>query len=82
MSNHITNVGNCKVYIHGDNNIVEFGKGSRITGDIFIGEPDSRCNDCIIKIGEGTTANNIMIRVMEDQTKVTIGDECMFSDNT
>lgn len=70
----------CKVYIYGDNNIVEFkSKNSSFAGAIYIGTPDVKVSGCSVIIGEGTTSNGVAMRVLEDNSSIIVGRDCMFS---
>ena len=72
---------NCKVYIMGDNNIVEFkSKKSHFVGTICIGTPDVGAFGCSVIIGEGTSSEGVAMRVLEDNSSIIVGRDCMFSD--
>jgi acetyltransferase-like isoleucine patch superfamily enzyme len=47
--------------------------------DVCIGLPESPANNCTLKIGRNFFSNGTMIRICENGTTVTIGDDCMFS---
>lgn len=48
--------------------------------DVYVGCTDVPANNCTLKIGKNFSSNGTMIRMCEDNTEVTIGDDCMFSD--
>ena len=70
----------CKLEIYGDNNIVEFkSKNSYFVGTIYIGTPDVGAFGCSVIIGEGTSSNGVVMRVLEDNSSIIVGGDCMFS---
>lgn len=70
-------------YVYGDNNTIvienskEFNKYSPLL--LFIGLPECPVNNCKVHIGKDLSSNGTMIRICEDNTELTIGDDCMFS---
>jgi len=63
--------------IHGSDNHIIIEDGVAFNGgNIWI-----EANNCIIKIGKETTFESIHIALVEDNTKVTIGEDCMFGNN-
>ena len=71
----------CKVEIFGNNNKVIFGEVVEdFVGSIQIGARDCHVDDCIVKIGRGTTSNGCHIVCMENGSEVEIGDDCLISD--
>ena len=70
-----------EVFIYGNNNKVHIDESSKFTGGIYIGTPDCHTDNCTVYIGKNTTANGAYIRLMEDESQVKIGDDCMLSGN-
>lgn len=70
-----------KVIIYGNNNTVEIAHDVQFTGSIYIGTPDCKTNNCIVKINEGTLSNGTCIRLLEDNSSVEIGKNCLLSTN-
>lgn len=68
------------VKIYGNNNkvIIEDTKYPFV-GQIFIGSYDCRVDNCTVKIGKDCSSNGLSMRLMEDNSVVNIGDDCMFS---
>lgn len=70
----------CTVKIIGDNNTVEIDPSVKnFTGYIKIGDFCEPANNCIIRIGKNCTSNETKIIIMEDNTSLSIGNDCMFS---
>lgn len=81
--NKIVNVpATCKLEIVGDNNIVEFKSSTYFNGIIYIGTPGCPSTGCSVVVGKNTTSvgKGVEIRLLEDNTSVIIGDDCMFSE--
>ena len=71
------------ICIYGNNNKVLFDESVKdFYGELQIGMPDSPANNCTVAIGENSTANGIRIWLVEDNSVVEIGKDCMFSFNT
>lgn len=69
-----------EIHIHGDNNTVKIDSVKGVSNfKIYIGAPDSRCHNCTITIGDNVTSNGVNVRMMENGSVLTIGDDCMFS---
>lgn len=83
-NNTITDLSNSgiSVCIFGNNNKVFIDKGINcFKGSIFIGTRDCPADNCSVEIGANATSNGIIIRLLEDNSKVKIGKDCMFSSN-
>ena len=64
----------------GNNNTVIFGANTkRFTGTIHIGTKDCPVDNCPLQIGDNSSANKINIFLLEDNSNVIIGKDCMFS---
>ena len=70
---------NCRCYIYGNNNEIIFGKDVDWFGTITIGYPDAPANNCIVNIGNKSKSNGVEIQICENNTRVEIGPECLFS---
>ena len=67
--------------IYGDGNTVKFGKGTiGFRGKLCVGVPDCPAYNCAVAVGDGSTSNGVFIRVLDDGSRVTIGKDCMLSD--
>lgn len=71
----------CTVNIHGDNNVVEWKAplGDIFKGSIDVGDSNVPAYNCRITIGPGTTANGVVISMLDDNSVLEIGKDCMFS---
>lgn len=70
-----------KVSINGQNNRITVGKRKyRDDLNINIGTSDCPCNNCVVEIGDDFSCNGAGIRLLDDNTVVTIGNDCMFAD--
>lgn len=67
------------ITIYGNNNSVHVRTSKPLHAAINIGTPESPVNDCTVEIGEDTTAGSIMIMLLESNSSVIIGRDCMFS---
>lgn len=68
------------VEIIGDGNTVEIDPSIQTyNGRLSIGDWDSPANGCCVHIGKGCTSNGVKIVLLEDKSRLTIGDDCMFS---
>lgn len=69
-----------QIEIYGDNNKVEIDPSvTKWDGHIGLGDPETPVYNCHISIGKNAYSNGVNIIVMEDNTSVTIGKNCMFS---
>lgn len=68
--------------IYGNNNKIIFGENlQHFHAQILIGTKDCSVNNCVLKIGTSSTAGNVNILLLEDNSSITIGEDCMFSDD-
>lgn len=84
LNNVIRKNSNVKVniFIYGDNNKVILDESiTDFYGEIQIGMPDCPANNCTLTVGKNTTSNGIRIWLVEDNSVVEIGEDCMFSFN-
>ena len=70
-----------KVFIYGNNNKVVIADTAQFKGEICIGAPDCHTDNCTVTIGENTQSNGTAIRLLEDNSTVDIGSDCLFSTN-
>lgn len=82
MSNRVVNKpGALKLELFGDGNSVVFGENTQgFRGQMYIGTPDCPAYGCFVSVGPGSTSNGVFIRVLDDNSRVEIGKDCMFSD--
>lgn len=70
----------CGIRIYGDGNKIEIDPSVKVwNGDINIGDLDVLVNNCTVHIGKNCTSNGCNIVLFEDNSRVDIGDGCMFS---
>ena len=70
----------CNIHFHGDQNVISFGSCCQFKGNIYVGYADSPAIGCKISIGSGVTCTgSVEICVCDDNTTLSIGDDCMFS---
>lgn len=68
--------------IYGNNNKIIFGENlQNFHAQIMIGTKDCPVNNCVLKIGANSTAGNVYILLLEDNSSISIGEDCMFSEN-
>ncbi|PAF43673.1 acyltransferase [Helicobacter sp. 11S02629-2] len=68
------------VEIHGEGNKVYIPKtGRAFTGRVQIGTADCPVKNCIVSVGEDSGAFEVEILLLEDDSEVTIGKDCMLS---
>lgn len=70
-----------KVIIYGCNNRVIIDDTAQFKGEIYIGTPDCNTDNCTVSIGKNTQSNGTNIRLLEDNSSVNIGDDCLLSTN-
>ena len=83
-NNYINNKSKTKtkIIIYGDNNKVIIGSNVHNNADgIYIGAWDHKTNNCTVIIGDNTTSIQSSIRLMEDNSTVEIGKNCLISRN-
>lgn len=70
-----------RVTIYGDNNTVVVGP-HKYHDDfrINIGTPDCHCDNCTVVIGNDFSCNGASMLLLEDNTTVKFGNDCMLSD--
>ena len=78
----INKSSNITLTIYGNNNtVIVDNKECLDNFNITIGIPDCLCNNCIIRIGNNFSSNGANMLVLEDNTVIEIGNDCMFSSN-
>jgi len=76
-----TSMLDLKVIVYGNNNHIEIKTSEFYSGRIYIGTIDCPVQNCEVSIGERTSCNGSEIWLMENNSKVIIGNDVMFSDN-
>ena len=76
-----------QIVIYGNDNFIQIGEGSYLKGKIKIGCPNSifgcTSEKCTVKIGKRVyAAEDTIMELEEDETKVSIGDDCAFARGT
>lgn len=68
------------IAIYGDNNIIEIGSCHDFKADIMVGITcHNKVNNSRIRIGNECSSNGISLLIMEPDSSIVIGDDCMFS---
>lgn len=68
------------IKLYGDNNKVIIDSSiTCFTCLIKIGDSHNRTNNCTVQIGKGSTSNDMEIILLEHNSEVIIGEDCMFS---
>lgn len=67
------------IEIYGNGNIIDVRTKEYFAATIYIGTPDCRIENCRVIIENGATSNGIMIRLMENDSEVKIGEDAMLS---
>ena len=73
-----------QIEIYGDNNKVEIDPSvKRWNGRIVIGNPGTNTptHNCLVRIGKNSDSNGVWIDLLEDNSAVIIGNNCMLSWN-
>lgn len=71
-----------RVQIYGNNNKIIFGNNLQpFQATITIGTKDSPVNNCLIKIGDDSSAGKVDILLLEDNSSIIIGKSCMLARN-
>ncbi|PAF51071.1 hypothetical protein BKH43_02350 [Helicobacter sp. 13S00401-1] len=87
LGNEVIAPKDSKLYIevYGDNNQVfipnpstEEG-GRSFTGRVQVGTPDCLVKNCIVRVGKKTGAFRVEVLLLEDESEVIIGSDCMLS---
>ena len=72
-------INNVKFYIRGDNNHIILHEGIKCSGSSTFW---TSCNNGYIEIGKNTSfENNVAFQIAENNLKIIVGEECMFSSN-
>lgn len=67
-----------KIHIRGNNNLIEIHDDSRFNGASDIWIEDNRCH---LSIGQKCTFEGVHLALTEDDSKIEIGEDCMFAYN-
>lgn len=73
-----------QIEIYGDNNKVEIDPSVKTwNGRIVIGNPGTNTptHNCLVRIGKNSDSNGVWIDLLEDNSAVIIGNNCMLSWN-
>ena len=73
-----------QIEIYGDNNKVEIDPSVKTwNGHIVIGNPGTNTptHNCLVRIGNNSDSNGVWIDLLEDNSAVIIGNNCMLSWN-
>lgn len=70
-----------RFHIYGNHNEILVLTKKRFLADIYIGSASCSVDNCKIIIGEDSTAEDVTIRMMEDNLRLNIGNDCMFSND-
>jgi acetyltransferase-like isoleucine patch superfamily enzyme len=77
-----SNYPNVRILIYGNNNRLIVEKDVQLLcGSIIMGIDDCPVNNCTVHIGKNTTSNGFDILLLEHNSSVIIGEDCMFSSN-
>lgn len=76
-------LGRFNLMVFGDNNTIKFEDSVLFNGlSIYIGSPDSPCNNSKVYIGSGTTFSGPgTFRLMEHNSEIILGNDVMFSEH-
>lgn len=70
------------VRIHGNNNTVIVEESELPSfATIVLGRSDAMVDNCTVHIGKNCSMGGVHMQLHEDNTEITIGDNCMFSFN-
>ena len=69
------------IEIYGNGNIVDVRTKEYFVATIYIGTSDCPVENCRVIIEDGATAGGVMMRILENNSEVTIGQEALFSYN-
>ena len=78
---NIKRAGKIHFHVYGDNNEIIINTQKRFVADIHIGSDHCQVNNCKIIIGEDSTAEGVIIRMLEDDLELSVGKDCMLSDD-
>jgi acetyltransferase-like isoleucine patch superfamily enzyme len=77
--------GNLEIIINGNNNKIKIGSDVKVWSSLYIAlgifNYDYVVNDAQIEIGKNTRLTEVNVSVLDDGTKLNIGEDCMFSYN-
>jgi hypothetical protein len=72
----------CEVYVFGDNNTVTFGiTDKHFKAKIYVGWNDCPAHNVKINIGDNCLCNGMEIFAFDNNSVVTIGNDCLFGEN-
>lgn len=73
---------NLSIEVYGNNNTVRIETEAGFTAHLCIGTADCPVSDCTIVVGKKTTSSGpIFVRMLESNSRLTIGEDCMFATN-
>ena len=73
--------GKIKINIHGDDNTVLIKSAGYLDMSIWIGVADTTCRKALFEVGERTEMNGVNFVLLENESLVTVGEDCLFSDD-
>ena len=68
-----------RLIVCGTDNVVEIDPTSSFAGCIMIGTRDCPVHGCRVTVGARTLANDCTIVLMEDESELRIGEDCLIS---
>ena len=68
-----------RIYVNGNNNLIDIRTTEPFDAEIHIGFSDSTCSNSKLIIDSDTSSNGISIMILENDSQITIGKDCMFS---
>ncbi len=75
-----------QVTIYGNDNLIEIGEGCLLKGNIEIGHQNSNfagpAENCRLTIGQRVFMGKALVRMSEDNTTISIGDNCAIAEGT
>lgn len=71
---------NLSISIYGNHNRIHVKKSGFIRGNVTIGLSDTHTENCSLNIGKNVNINGVNILMAENETNISIGDDCLFSD--
>jgi acetyltransferase-like isoleucine patch superfamily enzyme len=72
----------CEVHIFGDGNIVSFGNTNKhFKAKIYVGWNDCPAHNVKVVIGEDCFCNGMELFAFDNDSTVTIGNDCLFGEN-
>ncbi len=70
---------NVSLLVHGDNNKVFITTDEEIKLTGIIGLADGLAKNCLFQVGDKTSINGLHFVLMDNNSKIMIGDSCVFS---